>query len=99
MIQEIEKEGLQSKMQQGSIIAIDVRTAEEVAEGAIEGALTGFDWNSGEFYDQVDDLDPSKEYALICRSGARSMQAAMVLESMGFEHLYNLKGGMMAWNG
>jgi rhodanese-related sulfurtransferase len=98
MIQELGKEELQSKLKDGTITAIDVRTAAEIAEGVIEGALTGFDWNSGEFYDHVDSLDPTKEYALICRSGARSMQAAMALESMGFSNVYNFKGGMMAWN-
>lgn len=35
---------------------------------------------------------------LICRSGARSARAAGELARMGFTHLYNLTGGMMAWN-
>ncbi|MBN1207161.1 MAG: rhodanese-like domain-containing protein [Myxococcaceae bacterium] len=35
---------------------------------------------------------------LICRSGARSMKAARLLEAMGFQALYNLEGGMLAVN-
>ncbi len=34
---------------------------------------------------------------LICRSGARSARVAMALAAMGFQHLFNLNGGMLAW--
>jgi len=42
--------------------------------------------------------DPDREIVLVCRSGARSAQAATVLAKRGFRNLYNLKGGMVAWN-
>ena len=35
---------------------------------------------------------------LICRSGRRSIAAAQQLAAAGFTKLYNLRGGMMAWN-
>lgn len=35
---------------------------------------------------------------LICRSGVRSVRAAGVLAAMGFRNLYNLSGGMLAWD-
>ncbi|MEL6543336.1 MAG: rhodanese-like domain-containing protein [Myxococcota bacterium] len=35
---------------------------------------------------------------LVCRSGARSGQMTLALESMGFTHVLNLRGGMIAWN-
>lgn len=35
---------------------------------------------------------------LICRSGARSARAGAALAGMGFRHLYNLVGGMLAWD-
>lgn len=35
---------------------------------------------------------------LICRSGGRSTRAATLLAGMGFQHLYNLTGGMLAWD-
>jgi glyoxylase-like metal-dependent hydrolase (beta-lactamase superfamily II)/rhodanese-related sulfurtransferase len=35
---------------------------------------------------------------LVCRSGVRSANAALLLESMGFEKVASLAGGMMAWN-
>lgn len=34
---------------------------------------------------------------MVCRSGNRSGQACSLLKKEGFEHIYNLKGGMMAW--
>ncbi|MDC0710844.1 rhodanese-like domain-containing protein [Stigmatella sp. ncwal1] len=39
---------------------------------------------------------PSEPLLLICRSGARSMQAARWLAERGFQQLYNLEGGMVA---
>lgn len=34
----------------------------------------------------------------VCRSGVRSTTAAAILTSLGFEHVSNMKGGMLAWN-
>jgi sulfur dioxygenase len=34
----------------------------------------------------------------ICRSGMRSTTAAAILTGLGFDHVSNLKGGMLAWN-
>lgn len=39
-----------------------------------------------------------KEIVLVCRSGGRSAQAASYLRQNGFEKLYNMRGGMLAWN-
>ncbi|MCG6875749.1 MAG: MBL fold metallo-hydrolase [Betaproteobacteria bacterium] len=49
---------------------------------------------------RVDELEPSKQRRLIavCRSGVRSTTAAAILTSMGFEQVFNMKGGMLAWN-
>jgi rhodanese-related sulfurtransferase len=47
----------------------------------------------------VDALEGLKGQELICycRSGNRSGQGAMMLESMGFTNVKNLVGGMLAW--
>jgi len=39
----------------------------------------------------------SEPVVLICRSGKRSSQAALLLASQGFSRLYNLRGGMTAY--
>jgi rhodanese-related sulfurtransferase len=48
---------------------------------------------------QVDELDNLKneEVIVYCRSGNRSGQAALILETLGFTNTKNLSGGMMAW--
>lgn len=48
---------------------------------------------------QVDELEALKDQEVImyCRSGGRSGQAAMILETMGFQNVKNLTGGMLAW--
>jgi len=50
--------------------------------------------------DRVGELQPHKPgpTIVVCRSGVRSTTAAAILEGMGFEQVYNLKGGMVDWN-
>jgi rhodanese-related sulfurtransferase len=47
----------------------------------------------------VEELEPFKdeEVILYCRSGNRSGQACMILETLGFTNTKNLVGGMLAW--
>jgi rhodanese-related sulfurtransferase len=44
-------------------------------------------------------LDPSKNYYVYCRSGARSAQACQLMNQMGISSAYNLLGGYMEWEG
>lgn len=99
MFKEISTESELNQLLAQGAVAVDVRTADEYNAGKIPSALTGFDWNNGEFHDNFDQLSPDKTYIFICRSGNRSMQACMFLQSQGFDNVYNLKGGMMAWPG
>ena len=48
---------------------------------------------------QTDELEHFKNEEIICycRSGKRSTQAAMMLETIGFTNVVNLDGGMLAW--
>jgi len=39
-----------------------------------------------------------KDILLICHSGNRSSYAAKILKKQGFKKLYNVEGGMLAWN-
>lgn len=50
---------------------------------------------------QTEDIEDWKDEEVICycRSGSRSMQAGMMLETMGFSSVKNLAGGMLAWEG
>jgi rhodanese-related sulfurtransferase len=44
------------------------------------------------------DWTPETPLLLVCRSGARSASAASHLARQGFTQVYNLHGGMLAWN-
>ena len=48
---------------------------------------------------QIEALEHHRDQEIICycRSGQRSMQAALMLESMGFSNVKNLTGGMLSW--
>jgi rhodanese-related sulfurtransferase len=48
---------------------------------------------------QTDEIDAWKDQEVICycRSGNRSSQACLALETAGFTNVKNLTGGMMAW--
>ena len=47
--------------------------------------------------DRTATWDRDQQIVLICRSGGRSARAATELSKRGFRHLYNLRGGMLAW--
>jgi rhodanese-related sulfurtransferase len=75
---------------------IDVREPHEHAEFNIGGTLLPL----GKIQTmQIDDIDDWKQDEIIvyCRSGVRSMQAAMVLQQLGFAHVSNMTGGVLAW--
>ena len=99
MVNTITSNELIEKLAAGeNISVIDVRTPEEVQEGKIIGA-TNINIFDADFADRIDEFDKSKTYAMVCRSGARSGQACMQMDSMGFENISNVEGGMMAWVG
>ncbi|WP_172370842.1 rhodanese-like domain-containing protein [Sporosarcina jiandibaonis] len=74
---------------------IDVREVDEVRAGKIPGAIH-IPLGLVEF--KMQDLDKSKEYIMVCRSGGRSARAATFLEDYGFK-VINMTGGMLEWNG
>lgn len=80
-------------------VLLDVRTQDEVDEGAIPGALHIDIFKGQEFIDEVSALDQSKAYYVYCRSGNRSGQACAVMQELGFENTYNLVGGFNEWEG
>ena len=75
---------------------VDVREPAENAEFNIGGILHPLGKIRDFDVDELEDLK-GKEVIVYCRSGNRSGQAAMMLESMGFTNVKNLVGGMLAW--
>ncbi len=93
----ITAEELKARLDAGEKLNIvDVREPHEHAEFNIGGLLLPLGRVQ---LLQVDDLEDFKDEELIvyCRSGNRSGQACLILESAGFKHTKNLVGGMLRW--
>ena len=82
-----------------TIQILDVRTPEEVSEGKIKRAETVNIFDN-DFIGQIESLnfDKNKELYVYCRSGGRSARAASQLNKKGFTKVYNVIGGITAWN-
>lgn len=75
---------------------IDVRTPEEYEEGHIENA-TLIDFNSEDFKENVQTLDKTRPVYVYCGSGGRSALASELMAELGFNEIYDLQGGFLAW--
>lgn len=79
-----------------SLLILDVRTAEEYAQGHVEGAVhIPYD----QLPQRVGEIAAAKDkdVVLYCRSGRRSEIAAGTLQEKGFTRLLHLEGDMLAW--
>lgn len=80
-------------------VILDVRTTEEVEEGYLPEAQNIDIYKGQGFVEEIEKLDKSKNYYIYCRSGQRSAQACQLMDQMGFNNTYNLRGGMLEWEG
>lgn len=79
-----------------TIVRLDVRTAEEYADGHIEKALN-IDVLKSDFEQKaVETLPKDKIIAVNCRSGKRSKNAARILVKNGFK-VIELDAGFNGW--
>lgn len=73
---------------------IDVRETFEYETSNLDGLNIPL----GGILIETDKIATDKPVIMQCRSGKRSAAAVMQLEQMhGFTNLYNLKGGILAW--
>ena len=96
-MQTITVEELKARMDAGEKLnLIDCREPHEYAEFNIGATLIPL----GKFQTfQIDELEHLKNEEVIihCRSGNRSGQACMLLDTMGFTNTKNVVGGMLEW--
>ena len=76
---------------------LDVRTPEEVAEGALEGAQN-INFYDADFKDKLSKLDKNKPVFVYCRSGGRSGKCAQMCKDTGFKEIYEMKGGWLNYS-
>jgi rhodanese-related sulfurtransferase/rubrerythrin len=81
---------------EGAFTLLDVRQPGEYESEHIPGAklipLPGLK-------DGIGALDSQKPVIVYCASGGRSLAAAQLLSGLGFNEIYNLQGGIKAWQG
>jgi rhodanese-related sulfurtransferase len=80
---------------QGAVI-LDIREDAEYQQGYI---LNSVHIPLRQLQQQLKALEKykTKPIITICNSGSRSAQATSLLHKNGFENVYNLKGGILAW--
>ncbi len=95
MVNEIDSESLQARLAEGEdLLLVDIRTAAEVAQGAIPDA-THIPMHLLPV--RANELPRDREFVLYCRSGARSYHACQYLAQQGYDKALNLRGGIIAW--
>ena len=80
----------------GRVTVIDVREPDEYsgALGHIHGAKLV---PLGSLVARIEELPKDQPLVMVCRSGARSAQATVLLKNKGVAKVANLAGGMLRW--
>ena len=93
---EVDTTGAVQLINHENAIVLDVREANEFSSGHIADAKN---IPVGQLGNSLKTLEKYKDQAIVvnCRSGARSAMACSVLRKNEFTKVYNLKGGILAW--
>lgn len=91
-IKEIDPEWVAQNLDRVQIV--DVREADEVALGMIDGALH---IPLGSLSARAGEIPRDRPVITVCRSGGRSAQAVNLLAKAGLADTANLAGGMLRW--
>lgn len=85
---------LTERMKSGKLQIVDVRNPDEWNDGIVPGAIC---IPLPELRQNLDQLDPSMETVVYCRSGQRSYFASRVLLQAEIAHVKNMSGGYLSW--
>ena len=90
----VEAQGLLVTDNKKKYLLLDVREREEYEFGHIPGAK----WIPlGELEHSSKDIERDRDIIVYCRSGRRSVAAAVLLCGLGFKKVHNLEGGLLGW--
>jgi rhodanese-related sulfurtransferase len=96
MVQQLSATDVSARLQRGDeLLLLDVREPSELRLAALDG-VTHIPMNA--IPQRAAELPKDKEIVVLCHHGVRSMQVALYLERLGFDKLYNLRGGIDAWS-
>ena len=82
-------------LQEKGAVLLDVRTAEEVEMGAINGSIN---IDVDDLRKRLNELDKNKKYVIYCAVGIRGYIALRIMKENGFKDVYNLTGGYSTYN-
>lgn len=96
-MQTITVEELKAKLDAGEVFnLIDVREPHEHAEFNVGGLLLPLGKVQTMQIDEIEAMKDEPVY-VYCRSGNRSGQACLILDTLGFKNTINVTGGMLTW--
>lgn len=101
-VENLTVEQVAAELEQENVVVVDIREPNEVAQGAISGAVSA-PRGMLEFYADPtspyhrDEFDPNRRIILHCAAGGRSALAADMLQQMGYTNVAHLDGGFNAW--
>lgn len=78
-------------------LLIDVRTRKEFQGGTISPNAINVDYHSKTFVTDILEHDRSEPIFIYCFSGGRSSKAAYKMRQLGFDRIYEMKGGYQQW--
>jgi len=94
-VKELDVNKLQSYLDEGKKVRLlDVRGIGEMAQGMIPNAEK---LPLHTLPARLNEIDANEMTVLYCRSGARSAQGVGFMAQQGFDNVYNLRGGIIAW--
>ena len=94
-VPEIRVEELKQRLDAGeNLFLLDVRDESEYEISNIGGQLIPLP----ELSKRMNELDANRQIVTICKMGARGAKAAQALHNAGFNHVWNLTGGIHAWS-
>lgn len=77
-----------------NLVIVDVRSSQEFASGHIDGAVSIPITNSKLL---LANLRPTDEILVYCQIGFRSASVKQLLNKKGYENVYDMLGGIVAW--
>ncbi len=96
-VQILDREDYKMAISKGKVQLVDVRTRGEFMAGHIKGANNIDFFQGSAFQGAFSKLKKDKPLYIYCQSGNRSQKAARILVDMGFQEVYDLRGGYRTW--
>ncbi len=87
---------LQERRRDPDFVVLDVRTRWEYRQAHLPRARQ-LDCYARDFRKRLEGLDRTKVYLVYCRTGRRSARVAALMRRLGFQEVYDLRGGIVAW--